>query len=53
MAGSVDKFGYASLNETEMVALARCYDRLSIHTDRAWPATGAFAGVIARERHLR
>ncbi len=49
--GSIFEFGYASLNETEIVAFARDYDPQSIHADPASSATGPFDGLIASGVH--
>jgi acyl dehydratase len=46
-AGAVYEYGYAGVDEEEMLAFARRFDPQPIHTDAAFAAGGPFAGLIA------
>jgi acyl dehydratase len=46
-AGAVYEYGYADVDEQEMLAFARRFDPQPIHTDAAFAADGPFAGLIA------
>jgi acyl dehydratase len=45
--GSVYEYGYAEVDEAEMLAFARRFDPQPIHVDRDAAAAGPFGGLIA------
>jgi acyl dehydratase len=46
-AGAVYEYGYAAVDEAEMLAFARRFDPQPIHVDAAYAAGGPFTGLIA------
>jgi acyl dehydratase len=50
-AGAVYEYGYAMVNEEEMLAFARQFDPQPIHVDPALAASGPFGGLIASGWH--
>ncbi|HVT70877.1 MAG TPA: MaoC family dehydratase [Trebonia sp.] len=49
--GAVYEYGYATVDETELVAFARRFDPQLMHVDAQWAATGPFGGLIASGWH--
>lgn len=49
--GAVYEYGYLSVTEEEIVGFAEQFDPQPIHVDRAYAATGPFAGLIASGWH--
>jgi acyl dehydratase len=49
--GSVHEFGYAAVEEEEIVSFARRYDPQVFHTDPAEAAKTAFGGLVASGWH--
>lgn len=50
-AGAVYEYGYAAVDEAEIVAFARRFDPQPIHADAESAAAGPFAGLIASGWH--
>jgi acyl dehydratase len=50
-AGAVYEYGYATVDEEEMLAFARQFDPQPIHVDPAFAASGPFGGLIASGWH--
>ncbi len=50
-AGAVYEYGYATVDEAELVAFARRFDPQPIHADAALAAAGPFGGLIASGWH--
>jgi acyl dehydratase len=50
-AGAVYEYGYATLDEAELLAFARRFDPQPIHADAAAAAAGPFGGLIASGWH--
>ena len=50
-AGAVYEYGYATVDEEEMLAFARQFDPQPIHLDPAHAASGPFGGLIASGWH--
>ena len=49
--GAVYEYGYATVDEDELVAFARRFDPQAIHVDAEFAATGPFGGLIASGWH--
>jgi acyl dehydratase len=49
--GAVYEYGYLSVTEEEIVGFAEQFDPQPIHIDRAFAATGPFAGLIGSGWH--
>jgi acyl dehydratase len=50
-AGAVYEYGYAVVDEDELLAFARRFDPQPIHVDAEFAAAGPFAGLIASGWH--
>jgi acyl dehydratase len=50
-AGAVYEYGYATVDEAELLAFARRFDPQPIHADPEFAAAGPFAGLIASGWH--
>jgi acyl dehydratase len=50
-AGAVYEYGYATVDEAELVAFARRFDPQPIHTNPEFAAAGPFGGLIASGWH--
>ena len=51
VVGATYEYGYATLNEDEIIDFARRYDPQPFHVDRQFAATGPFGGIIASGFH--
>ena len=51
VAGAVYEYGYASVNEADIIAFAERFDPQPIHTDPRFAASGPFGGLIASGWH--
>jgi acyl dehydratase len=49
--GAVYEYGYAVVDEEELLAFARRFDPQYMHVDAQWAATGPFGGLIASGWH--
>jgi hypothetical protein len=49
--GAVYEYGYASVNEADIIAFAERFDPQPIHTDARFAASGPFGGLIASGWH--
>jgi len=50
-AGAVYEYGYATVDQEELLAFARRFDPQPIHADAAFAAAGPFGGLIASGWH--